>query len=123
MKVLKKAHKEAKGEHLSTVHEVKMLDRLCGLALGNGLARFIPSYFAGGVSCLRPGCFKAEGLVPWAERPLLRLAADREKAGNAAQGYLCSRLRALEVSDPFHILWRIALNAIKEAGCQGCAKQ
>ena len=119
MKVLKKVHQEAKGGHMATVHEVKMLDRRCGLAFGVGLARFVPSYFASGVSCLRPGCLKADGLAPWADRPLLRVVADREKAGNAAQGYLCSRLRALEVSDPFHILWRIALNAIKEAGCQG----
>ena len=119
MKVLKKVHPETKGGHMATVHEVKMLDRLCGLAFGVGLARFVPSYFASGVSCLRPGCLKADGLAPWADRPLLRVVADREKAGNAAQGYLCSRLRALEVSDPFHILWRIALNAINEAGCQG----
>lgn len=119
MGVLKKVHKEAKDRHMATVHEVKMLDRLCGLAFGDGLARFIPTYFASGVSCLSPGCLKADGLVPWTDRPLLRVVADREKAGNAAQGYLCSRLRALEVSDPFHILWRVALNAIQQAGCRG----
>ena len=75
--------------------------------------------FASGVTCLRPGKFDDGMLPPLADRPMVRLVADREKAGSAAQAFLCTRLRAMEVSDPFHILWRCALNGVNAAGCQG----
>ena len=47
------------------------------------------------------------------------MVLDREKSGNVVQGMLATRLRALEVSDPFHILWRIAMLGVDRAGCKG----
>ena len=50
---------------------------------------------------------------------MLRILTDREKVGGAMVGYLCSRLRAMEVNDPAHILWRICLLAIDASGLKG----
>ena len=50
---------------------------------------------------------------------MLRMVNDRETTGNSMQGYIVSRARALEVNEPFHILWRIALNGLEKAGCRG----
>ena len=116
---LRAMHAHSKQGNTTTVMEIRQLDMLCNIAFGEGLQRFKPGYFTSGVTCLRPGSLRCAALPPLEQRPMLRLVADREKAGNAAQGYLCSRLRALEVSDPFHILWRIALNGINAAGCKG----
>jgi hypothetical protein len=116
---LKNLTKTFKTDRSATIFEIRQLDMCCHIAFGEGLERFIPPYFAGGVTRLRPGHFPDVQLPPLAARPMLRIVSDREKAANAAQGFLTSRLRALEVADPFHVLWRIALNGIKAAGCQG----
>ena len=99
-----KLHKQEKNERVSTVFEVRQLDHLCLIALGNGLAQFKPAYFQSGVVCMKPGSVY-DGLLPrqsTVPRKLLRLVADREKTGSGAQSFLCSRLRALEVCDPHH---------------------
>jgi len=89
---------------------------------GEGLSRFRPSYFKERFFRLRPDCNSwAAELEPWSERKLLRIVTDREKSANGMQSFLCSRLRALEVSDPCHILWRIAVLGVEHAGYKGAA--
>ena len=106
-------------EGKTTVHEVQQLDKQCLTAFGEGLARFVPSYFKDGVKRMSPGCFSS-GLLklecPWSDAPLLRLVSDRESSMNNVQTFLISRLRAVEISDPCHILWRCAQLAIEHAG-------
>ena len=118
VKALKKMNAEHKKDQSGTVMEIKQLDRACLIAFGQGLERFIPSYFAGGVTCLCPGTDLGP-LPPLHQRPMLRIVSDRETSNTAAQAYLTSRCRVLEVTDPFHILWRIALQGLNKAGCRG----
>ena len=44
-------------EGKTTVHEVQQLDKQCLTAFGEGLVRFVPSYFKDGVKKMSPGCF------------------------------------------------------------------
>ena len=108
----------------ATLHELQQLDRQCTVALGKGLSRFVPTYFKDGVRAMAPGCFSpGPGQllldVPWEKAPLLRLVSDREGSCSACQTFLSSRLRALEVSDPCHVLWRCAQLGIEHAGYKG----
>ena len=101
------------------------MDHILLVGLGKGLRQFIPSYFADGIKRFRPGHFsdviQAAGAVmpPLSERHMLRILKDREKVGGAFAGYLCSRLRCMEVDDPAHILWRIASLSTAAAGLKG----
>ena len=111
----------------AALHELKELDHILLLGTGKGLTQFIPSYFADGFKSLRPGHFadwledpEAE-YVPLSDRHMLRILKDREKVGGAYGGYLCSRLRCMEVDDPAHILWRIASLSVAAAGLKGSA--
>lgn len=116
---LKKIRKSKNKEGKTTVHEVQQLDKQCVTAFGEGLARFVPSYFKDGVKRMSPGCFSS-GLLklecPWSDAPLLRLVSDRESSMNNVQTFLISRLRAVEISDPCQILRRCAQLAIEHAG-------
>ena len=118
LKYLKKAARAGKEHGQNTLFEIKQLNSLIGLALGSDLTHFLPEYFKHGVIPLLPGCCSSyqDQLRPWDERPLLRIVGDREKSQNAMQTFLCSRLRALELSDPHHILWRVAQLGIEHAG-------
>ena len=118
IKALKAMEREQKKDAAGTLLEIKMLDRSCIVGFGQGLEKFIPSYFASGVTCLQPGSVLGP-LPPLHQRPMLRLVSDREATNNAAQGYITSRCRALEVIDPFHILWRICLQGLNKSGCRG----
>ena len=138
--------KRGKGNGREVIAEVKLIDRVLQIGTGAGLARFVPSYFEGGVKPMaiggRDGAMdltKGGGdelpplaaeplspaggggveLPPFAARPILRLVLDREKSGEAAQGFLRSRCRVLEVSDPAHIMWRAALNGVAATGARG----
>ena len=116
---LKKLRRSKNKEGKATLHEVQQLDKQCITAFGEGLGRFVPSYFTGGVQKMTPGCFSS-GLLKlerlWSDAPLLRVVSDRDSTMSNVQTFLISRLRALEVSDPCHILWRCAQLAIEHAG-------
>ena len=114
---LKKAAHVGKAAGQAVLSEMKQLNRLLGVGIGTDLAYFVPTYFAEKVYRLSPSCNSwAHQLAPWDERPLLRIVGDREKSQNAMQSFLCSRLRAMELSDPHHILWRVAQLGIEHAG-------
>ena len=100
------------------------MDRSLKFATGKSLCYFLPTYFNDGVFKIHPtGCSSswANQLEPWDSRPLLRIVGDREKSQNALQCFLCSRLRAVELSDPHHILWRVAQLGIEHAGLKDIA--
>ena len=89
---------------------------------GGSRQRFVTlraAYFKDGVRAMTPGCFSS-GLLKlerlWSDAPLLRVVSDRDSTMSNVQTFLISRLRALEVSDPCHILWRCAQLAIEHAG-------
>ena len=106
----------------ASLHEVQQIDRHCMIAFGTGLKKFVPSYFAAGVCNLAPGCYSSGQLVlstPFEEAPLLRITSDREACMNNAQTFLMSRIRAVEVSDPCHVLWRCAQLGLEHAGYKG----
>ena len=53
-RALKKMRRSKYKEGKTTVHEVQQLDKQCLTAFGEGLVRFVPSYFKDGVKkCLR----------------------------------------------------------------------
>lgn len=122
-KTLKQLRRKAdKGK--ACMHEVQQLDKQCLTLFGEGLARFVPTYFKeGGAVSMHPGCFNQGGplqlVQKWSEAPLLRLVTDRDASVNAAQLFLASRLRAVEVSDPCHILWRTAQLGVEHSGFKG----
>ena len=119
VKELRAAVKVAKESGSSIMQELKLLDRTLKFATGKSLKFFLPKYFNAGVFKMNPtGCRSSwsEQLEPWDARPLLRIVGDRERSQNALQCFLCSRLRAVEVSDPHHILWRVAQLGIEHAG-------
>ena len=118
-KLLKAAAKIGKETGQTILFDLKQLDWSLKFATGKTLCYFLPSYFDAGVFKMHPtGCSSswAGQLVAWDERPLLRVVGDRERSQNAVQCFLCSRLRAVELSDPHHILWRVAQLSIEHAG-------
>ena len=125
--LMKAWKKKAQSATSASLQEMKDLDHICMLGLGEGLTAFIPSYFSDGPKVLRPGHLKdllgAGGVVepPLKERRMLRLVADREKSGGAFVGYLISRIRCMDAHDPAHILWRVCILALKAAGLSGRA--
>ena len=118
LKYLRQAARAGKEPGHHTLYELKQLDSLIALALGADLTHFVPTYFKDGAFPLMPGSCSSyqDQLPPWDDRPLLRIVGDREKSQNAMQTFACSRLRALELSDPHHILWRVAQLGIEHAG-------
>ena len=118
-KLVQSAALAGKEHGASTLFELKQLDRSLKFATGKTLEYFLPAYFRSGVFKIHPsGCSSswADQLEPWDYRPLLRIVGDREKSQNAVQCFLLSRLRAVELSDPHHILWRVAQLGIEHAG-------
>jgi len=118
----KKAKLQNTQKGKASLHEVQQLDRQCVVAFGIGLKRFVPSYFAAGVREMAPGCCSSGQLVfdtPFEAAPLLRITSDREASMNNAQTFLLSRVRAVEVSDPCHVLWRCAQLGLEHAGYKG----
>lgn len=119
---LKKFRRDPSKTGKASLHEVQQLDRQLITACGTGLSKFIPSYFKDGVKAMHPGCFSdgcLELFVEWSRAPLLRIVADRESSMCAAQAFLASRLRVVEVSDPCHVLWRACQLGVEHAGCKG----
>lgn len=81
IKQFRQFNKDEKNQRTGTAFEIRQLDKLCTIALGEGLAKFVPAYFKTGVACLTPGIVYDSKLPPPSRepRPLLRVVADREK--------------------------------------------
>ena len=43
---------KAKQRHVTTIFDIRQLDKLCCIAFGQGPSKFIPAHFASGVTCL-----------------------------------------------------------------------
>ena len=115
-KLLKVAAKVGHEKGKTILFDLKQLQRSLKFATGKDLCYFLPSYFKTSVYSITAGCSSSWSLEPWDERPLLRIVGDRERSQNALQCFLLSRLRTIELSDPHHILWRVAQLGIEHAG-------
>ena len=116
LKKLRRSWKTAKSQSL---HEIRSIDKVVSIPTKQGVAQYKPEYFSKGFFKLCPGALESDAdLQPLCARPMLRLVSDREKVGQSVSGYLCSRLRAMELDDMFHILWRIVILFIDSAGCK-----